>query len=88
MRPPVSPPRVAGIGGGHPPRYIRAMNGIVVILLILALGAVVASLFVGLFFMARGGQGDSRKSNTAMRLRVALQGVALVLFLLAILTQS
>ncbi|MBP2292589.1 twin transmembrane helix small protein [Azospirillum rugosum] len=64
------------------------MNGIVAILLILALGAVVASLFVGLFFMARGGQGDSRKSNKAMRLRVALQGVALVLFLIAILTQA
>jgi Protein of unknown function (DUF2909). len=64
------------------------MNAIFVILLVLALGSVVASLFIGLFFMARGGQGDSRKSNMAMRLRVTLQGVALVLFLLAMLTQA
>ncbi|QCO17238.1 twin transmembrane helix small protein (plasmid) [Azospirillum brasilense] len=64
------------------------MNGLVMFLLIVALGLVVASLFSGLFFMARGGQGDSRKSNRAMRMRVALQGVALVLFLLAILTQG
>lgn len=64
------------------------MSGIFPILLILALGAVVASLFIGLFFMARGGQGDARKSNMAMRLRVMLQGVALVLFLLAMLTQA
>ncbi|WP_448207043.1 twin transmembrane helix small protein [Azospirillum sp. sgz302134] len=64
------------------------MNELFAILLILALGAVVASLFIGLFFMARGGQGDSRKSNKAMRLRVMFQGVALVLFLLAMLTQA
>ena len=44
--------------------------------------------FVGLFFMARGGRGDPRRSNKAMRLRVMLQGAALVLFVLAILTKG
>ncbi|MBP2301251.1 twin transmembrane helix small protein [Azospirillum picis] len=57
-------------------------------LLVLAMLAVVGSLFVGLFFMARGGQGDPRRSNKAMRLRVMLQGAALLLFVLAILTQG
>ena len=64
------------------------MNELFAVLLILALGLVVASLFAGLFFMARGGENDPRKSNKAMRLRVTLQGVALVLFLLAMLTQA
>ena len=64
------------------------MNDFFTILLGLAMLAVVASLFIGLFFMARGGQADPRKSNMAMRLRVILQGVALVLFLLALLSRA
>lgn len=55
-------------------------------LLILAMLMVVGSLFIGLFFMARGG--DARRSNKAMRLRVALQGIALLLFAIAMLTQG
>ncbi len=77
-----------GIGGARSARYIASMNGFFAPLLILALGMVVASLFAGLFFMARGNSEDARRSNKAMRLRVALQGLALVLFLLAMLTQG
>jgi len=57
-------------------------------LMILAMLMVVGSLFIGLFFMARGGGGDARRSNKAMRLRVALQGIALLLFAIAMLTQG
>ncbi|AWK88973.1 twin transmembrane helix small protein (plasmid) [Azospirillum thermophilum] len=57
-------------------------------LMVMALLAVVASLFSGLFFMARSGQGDARRSNKAMRMRVVLQGAALLLFLIAILTRA
>jgi Kef-type K+ transport system membrane component KefB len=56
--------------------------------MVMAMLAVVGSLFVGLFFMARGGRGDPRRSNKAMRLRVMLQGAALLLFVLAILTKG
>lgn len=64
------------------------MNTIFAVLLVLALGAVLASLFSGLFFMARGGDGDAHRSNKAMRMRVLLQGAALTLFVLAMLTRA
>lgn len=54
----------------------------------MALLAVVASLFAGLFFMARGGSGDPQRSNRAMRFRVGLQGFAVLLFVLAMLMQG
>ncbi len=56
--------------------------------MIMAMLTVVGSLFIGLFFMARGGGGDARRSNKAMRLRVILQGLALLFFLAALLTQA
>ncbi|SMF86513.1 Protein of unknown function [Azospirillum oryzae] len=68
--------------------YSEPMQTLFPILMVMAMLAVVGSLFVGLFFMARGGRGDPRRSNRAMRLRVMLQGAALVLFVLAILTQG
>lgn len=64
------------------------MNGLFPILMVVAMLMVVGSLFVGLFFMARGGGGDARRSNKAMRLRVLLQGAALLLFVIAMLTQA
>lgn len=62
------------------------MSGLFVVLMALAMLAVLASLFLGLFFMARGGSGDARNSNRMMRWRVTLQGIALVLFLLAVMS--
>ncbi|MGQ9369000.1 twin transmembrane helix small protein [Azospirillum sp. ST 5-10] len=58
------------------------------ILLMLSMLAVLASLLAGVFLMARGGEANQRHSNRLMRLRVTLQGVAIVLFLLAVLTAS
>ena len=64
------------------------MSGFFLILLGIAMLALLASLLLGLFFMARGGEADRRNSNRMMRLRVALQGLANVLFILALVTQA
>lgn len=64
------------------------MNGILLVLLGAALLAVLASLLAGVFVMARGGERDRLWSNRLMRLRVGLQGLALILFLLALMTQA
>ncbi len=55
------------------------------ILLALALLAVLGVLFAGLFSMARGGDFNRKHGNRLMRWRVALQGLAVVLFALAML---
>jgi Hypoxia induced protein conserved region len=58
------------------------MSGFIFTLLILAMGATLAVLFMGLFSMARGGEFAKRNSNRFMRWRVILQGVAVLLFVL------
>lgn len=64
------------------------MSGIFLILMGIAMLALLASLLAGLFFMARGGEANRRHSNRLMRLRVGLQGLAIVLFILALVTQA
>lgn len=49
----------------------------------IALGAVVVTLGLGVYGMARGGEFNQKYGNRLMRLRVILQGVALLLFILA-----
>ena len=56
------------------------------VLLIVALLAVVGVLFLGLFSMARGGEFNRKHGNRLMRWRVVMQGAALVLLALAMLT--
>ncbi len=56
------------------------------IMMIAAMAAVLVSLFVGLFYMGKGGEDAKKKSQKAMRMRVLLQGVALLFFVLAALT--
>ncbi|MFM8991703.1 MAG: twin transmembrane helix small protein [Alphaproteobacteria bacterium] len=51
-------------------------------LLAIAALAVLASLFAGLAFMARGGEANARWSNRLMRARVASQAAALLLIAL------
>lgn len=55
------------------------------VLLILALLAVVITLFYGLLTMARGASVDARQSNKIMRYRVALQAIALLIFVVILL---
>ncbi len=57
------------------------MSVLIAILLILAMLGVLGVLFAGLLGVARGG-GDPARSNRLMRWRVALQAVAIGLFLL------
>ena len=64
------------------------MSGFFLILLGIAMLALLASLLAGVFFMARGGEANRRNSNRLMRLRVGLQGLAIVLFILALITQA
>jgi len=64
------------------------MSGFFLILMGLAMAALVVSLLAGVFFMAHGGEANRRYSNRLMRLRVALQGLAIVLFILALITQA
>ena len=60
------------------------MSPFFLILIVLAMLAVLASLFAGLFVMARGGAMDKKYSNRLMRARVMLQGLAVLLFVIAI----
>ena len=58
------------------------------ILLAIALGSVMLVLIFGLIAMARGGELNRKYGNKLMRARVALQGLAIVLFLLFVLVAS
>ncbi len=64
------------------------METLSVILLAAALLAVLASLVVGLFAMARGKEQDAALSQKMMRMRVTLQGVALAAFLIAVVARG
>ncbi len=60
------------------------MTTFLTILLVLAMGAVLVTLGLGMVGMVRGGE-DAGRSNALMRWRVVLQGVTLVLFALLLL---
>ena len=64
------------------------MNGVIIILLAVTLAAVVIVLLTGVAGMARGGDFNAKYGNKLMRLRVILQGLAVVLFLLLIVIAS
>ena len=61
------------------------MVTVLAILLAITMAGVLLVLFVGIGAMARGGDFNRRHSNRLMRLRVALQLAAVVLFLLLVL---
>ncbi len=56
------------------------------VLLAVVMAGVLAVLFFGLFSMARGGEFNRRYGNKIMRARVGLQLLAVVVFVLVILT--
>jgi hypothetical protein len=64
------------------------MNSTLTVLLGLAMLAVLGTLIIGLVAMTKGGDFNKKYGNKLMRLRVMLQGVALVLFALALLTNG
>lgn len=59
------------------------MDTLFPILVTLAVLSVVAVLFTGLFSMARGGEFNRKYGNILMRWRVGLQGLAVLLFVVA-----
>ena len=64
------------------------MSGIFVILVPFALAAVAITLGVGIYSMFRGGEFSLKWSNKLMRLRVALQAVAILIIVLAIMSRG
>ena len=55
-------------------------------LMILAMFLTLASLVVGLVAMVKGGEFNQKYGNRLMRARVTMQGIALALFALAMLS--
>lgn len=55
------------------------------ILIVVAMLMTLGVLFAGMLTMARGGEFNRKHGNRLMRWRVALQGLAIVLFAIAML---
>lgn len=66
--------------------YTYPMSSFLFVLLLIAMFATLGVLFFGLISMARGGEFNRRNANKLMRLRVLMQFVAVVLFVLLIFT--
>ena len=64
------------------------METLFAILLAIALGLTLIVLFAGVITMGRGGEVGRKYSNKLMRWRVILQGIAIVLFVLAMLARQ
>lgn len=64
------------------------MNTLFGILLAIALGLTLIVLFAGVITMGREGKANRMLSNKLMRWRVILQGIAVVLFVLAMLARG
>ena len=75
--------RTASLGAARARRYIRLMEYVFPILVLLAMLAVLGTLLLGVINMARGG--NPRRSNKLMQQRVLLQGLALLLFVIFML---
>ena len=64
------------------------MGNFFFIAMIGAMLAVLASLFIGVFYMTKEGKDNREKSLKMMKVRVYLQGLALLLFALAFLASK
>lgn len=62
------------------------MSSLFFILMIASMLSVLVSLGFGLYFMSKDGDENRRKSNQWMRIRVWMQGIAIIMFLLAAIT--
>jgi hypothetical protein len=59
------------------------MGTVLLVAMLLALAAVVAVLFTGLYALFRGGEFGRKYSNKLMRLRIVMQFVAILIVLTA-----
>jgi len=64
------------------------METLFAVLLGVALLLTLAVLFAGVITMGRGGEANRKYGNKLMRWRVILQGIAVVLFVLAMLARG
>ena len=64
------------------------MSSFFSVLMIIAMVAVFASLVVGLGSMVKGGAFNKKYGNKLMRVRIGLQALALLLFVLAVATKQ
>jgi hypothetical protein len=64
-------------------RYIKPMEAILPIFVVLAMLATLGVLLVGIINMAKGG--NPQRSNKLMQLRIWMQGLALLLFVIFML---
>lgn len=64
------------------------MKALFFTLVIVAATITLAVLVTGIFAMARGGEFNRKHSNRLMRLRVVAQGIALVLFAIAMMIKE
>jgi hypothetical protein len=64
------------------------MKALFFTLVIVAAMITLAVLVTGIFAMARGGEFNRKHSNRLMRLRVIAQGIALVLFAIAMMIKE
>ena len=64
------------------------MTLFVSIALVVAMLSVLAALFLGVYSMTRGGEYARKHGNRFMRARVLLQGLAVLLFLILLLSRS
>lgn len=64
------------------------MSGFFFILMAVAMFLVVASLATGIIAMIKGGDFNKKHGNKLMRMRVTLQGLALLFFALAMWAQN
>ncbi len=64
------------------------MKALFFTLVIVAAMITLAVLVTGIFAMARGGEFNRKHSNRLMRLRVFAQGIALVLFAIAMMIKE
>ena len=59
------------------------MSGLFSLLIFTALAAVLVALGLGLYTLARGSK-DRQRSNRLMQWRIALQGIAIIIILVAV----
>lgn len=64
------------------------MNTVFIVLMLIAMVATLIALVAGLFGMAKGGEFNEKYGNKLMKARVALQGLALLFFVGALLTSG
>lgn len=64
------------------------MSAFFVIMMLLAMLATLSVLGVGMFGMIKGGEFNKKYGNKLMNARVILQGIALLFFVLALMSLS